>query len=80
MAAFITRLWEAVREYEAAIVATPFLDLPGVSWADDAIARLYSLGITEGTSGTTYSPGEFVSRMQMAAFLARFYEAVPDFS
>ena len=36
-----------------------------------AIAQLADLGITKGTSDTTYSPGASVTRGQMALFIAR---------
>jgi hypothetical protein len=32
--------------------------------------------VTTGTSATTFSPGDVVTREQMAAFLARLYRAV----
>ena len=76
MAAFLDRLWTAIRGSQAPTPDSPFLDLPG-NWADAAIARVYGLGITTGTSATTYAPGGLVTRMQMAAFIARFYEATP---
>ncbi|MCY4649715.1 MAG: S-layer homology domain-containing protein [bacterium] len=53
-------------------------DDPGFSDTGDlsaesqmAIAQLADLGITKGTSGTTYSPADDVSRGQMALFIAR---------
>ncbi|HUP15217.1 MAG TPA: ice-binding family protein [Acidimicrobiia bacterium] len=38
----------------------------------DAIDQLAQLGITRGTGGGTFSPGEAVSRWEMALFLVRF--------
>ncbi|MEQ8840745.1 MAG: S-layer homology domain-containing protein [Acidimicrobiales bacterium] len=76
MAAFLDRLWQAIREQTAPIVDVPFTDMPG-NYADDSIARVFGLGITTGTSPSTYSPGDDVTRVQMAAFLTRFYEAEP---
>jgi S-layer homology domain len=50
----------------------PFTDIGGLSQNfQDSIAALYQSGITTGTSPTTYSPGNPVTRAQMAAFLAR---------
>ena len=77
MAAFLGRLWLAIHEANAPIVATPFTDMPG-NYADEWIGRIFGLGITTGTGPTTYSPDGFVTREQMAAFLERFYEAVLD--
>ncbi len=45
-------------------------------FAKDDIARLYGLEITTGTSATTYAPKDFVTREQMAAFLARLLRAI----
>lgn len=76
VAAFLDRLWQAIRGETAPKVATGFTDLPG-NYADDSIARVFGLGITTGTSPRNYAPYDDVSRVQMAAFLARFYEAEP---
>lgn len=50
-----------------------FEDIGGLgSTAQDAINQLASLGITRGTSATTFSPNALVDRSQMALFLHRF--------
>ena len=50
----------------------PFTDIGSLSAEfQNAIAALYHSGITTGTSSTTYSPNNPVTRGQMAAFLAR---------
>ncbi len=50
-----------------------FQDIGGLgSSAQDAINQLASLGITRGTSPTTFSPNALVNRSQMALFLHRF--------
>lgn len=72
MASFMARLYQAVTGTEAPVVSTPFTDIPSDSFAQDDIARIYGLGITTGTTTTTYSPYFFVTREEMAAFLARF--------
>ena len=43
----------------------------------DAINRLVDLGITRGTSPTTFSPDDPVTRRQMVHFLARFLNLAP---
>lgn len=49
-----------------------FSDLEGLSQETlDAIDTLVELGITKGTSETTYSPFDAVTRWQMALFVAR---------
>ena len=55
---------------------TPFVDVLESSPEAQAIACIYALGLTTGTSPTTYSPGANVTRAQMASFLARLYKAV----
>ena len=39
--------------------------------AYDAIRKLYELGVTSGTTDTTYSPEGLITRAQMAAFITR---------
>ncbi|MEQ8842714.1 MAG: S-layer homology domain-containing protein, partial [Acidimicrobiales bacterium] len=55
---------------------TPFVDI-GSSFARDDIACIYQLGITTGTSATTYDPKGDVTREQMAAFLGRLVANCP---
>jgi len=56
-----------------------FADIDGLSdESQTAIAQLKALGITAGTSDTTYSPGDNVKRGQMALFIDRLMdEMVP---
>jgi hypothetical protein len=56
----------------------PFSDVPTVSFAHDDIALLADLGITTGTTPTTFEPGAEVTRDQMAAFLARLWTLLDD--
>ena len=52
----------------------PFGDLTGLSdEAVSAIGSLAAMGITTGTSATEYSPGDPVTRWQMALFLMRLH-------
>ncbi|MEZ5168018.1 MAG: S-layer homology domain-containing protein [Acidimicrobiales bacterium] len=75
MAAFLARLYGVVEGEPAPVVPTGFRDT-GSSFARDDIARIFGLGVTTGTSPTTYSPKDIVTREQMAAFLARMYRAM----
>ena len=75
MAAFLSRLYTAITGVTAPVVDTPFTDIADSS-ARDHIARVYGLGITGGTTATTYSPAADVTRAQMAAFLSRLHTAV----
>lgn len=78
MAAFLGRLWRALHpDHDPDTVPPhPFTDVDPDSYAAADIALIASLGITNGTSATTYSPGDVVTREQMAAFIARFIRAV----
>jgi hypothetical protein len=70
MAAFIARTWRSLGG-TCDTTAPPFTDINPTSFARDDIACLYNLGITTGTSATTYAPTNGVTREQMAAFIAR---------
>ena len=50
----------------------PFADVDATSWADASVACVFDLGITTGTSASTFSPDDYVTREQMGAFLGRF--------
>ncbi|MDX1450327.1 MAG: S-layer homology domain-containing protein, partial [Acidimicrobiia bacterium] len=61
---------------EVPVFAPQFTDLQGLSpEAVAAIGSLQALGITSGTTATTYSPGQPVTRWQMALFLTRLHSA-----
>lgn len=73
MALFLTRLAGIVG---IEVTSTPadagFTDIGDLSAASQtAINQLADLGITQGTSATTYSPGDSVTRGQMALFISR---------
>ena len=76
MAAFMGRLYGAVTGLDGPIVETPFTDLPTTSYAYEHLGRIYGLGITTGTSATTYLPYNYVTREEIASFMARFYRAI----
>ena len=75
MANFLARLYKATTATDAPITDTPFTDVATTSPAYNDIGRIYGLGITTGTTPTTYSPATNVTRAQMANFLARLYKA-----
>ena len=49
-----------------------FSDVPASAFYAEAVKWLKAEGITTGTSPTTFSPGDAVTRGQMAAFLYRY--------
>ena len=75
MASFLARLYKAATGTEAPLADTPFTDVETTSSTYNDIGRIYGLGITTGTTPTTYSPATNVNRAQMASFLARLYKA-----
>ena len=75
MATLLARFHAVVTGSLAPMVATPFTDLDGGEAAlRGDIGRIYGLGITEGTSPTTFSPDTCTTRQQMASFMARAYQ------
>lgn len=48
-----------------------FKDVPKTHWAYSSIRTLVATGITSGTTSTTFSPNEYVTRAQMAVFVKR---------
>ena len=74
VATLLARFHAVVTGSLAPVVATPFTDLDGgeaVLWGD--IGRIYGLGLTAGTSRTTFSPDACTTRQQMASFMASAY-------
>lgn len=55
-----------------------FSDVPAGSYFDEAVSWLKESGITTGTSDTTFSPSDPVTRAQMAAFLWRMNDQPTD--
>ena len=77
MGAFLGRFFETVTGTDCG-GAHPFVDVAESSFAFDDIGCIYALGVTTGTSSTSYSPAGLVTREQMAAFLERMYEALTN--
>ncbi len=75
MAAFLGRLWRALGNTCPTTPAHGFIDVPASSFANADITCIKALGITTGTSATTYSPANTVTREQMAAFIGRIITA-----
>src|SRR6185295_10808243 len=56
-------------------VCGPFTDVSDAAFCP-FVLEIFTLGITTGTSPTTYDPGSPVTRLQMAAFLSRSVDSV----
>ena len=76
MAAFLSRLLLLLHPGVEPGGEHPFTDIDLESYAEPHIALIYALGITTGTTATTYSPDNVVTREQMAAFLGRVIRAL----
>lgn len=66
-----TFLWRYSGEPEPASLDTDFTDVPGGRFYSKAVAWLVEQEITTGTTPTTFSPDDPVTRGQMATFLWR---------
>src|SRR5512144_844128 len=56
-------------------ICGPFTDVAGDAFCP-FVLEIFYLGITTGTTPTTYDPAGNVSRLQMAAFLSRSVDGV----
>ena len=72
MAAFLSRLVSELTGTPC-VGSHSFVDVAPTSYAYEPVGCLKQLGITGGTSATTYSPDTVITRGQMAAFMARTY-------
>ena len=79
MASFMARLYRELTGEECSGGTTPFTDVSATSFAKNDIPCIYGLGITTGTTPTTYAPGDFVTREQMAAFIGRLWRTKAAF-
>lgn len=70
MALFLHRLLTGLDVTVPETEAPEFTDVTDPAILE-AVADLYRLGVTTGTSEATFSPNDIVTREQMAAFLAR---------
>ena len=82
MALFLTRLYKAVAGSDAPAGDTEFTDIGDSNLEEQtAIGQIFALEVTTGTTPTTYSPSNNVTREQMGSFVARMYralDALPD--
>lgn len=76
MAAFLARLWRDIFQYACPTEpAHTFTDVAD-SFAAADIACIYALGITKGTSATTFSPQQTVKPSQITRFVARMLNQI----
>ncbi len=68
----VTFLWRAAGCPEPEIGECPFGDIPAGAYYRKAVLWAYENGITDGTSETTFSPDDVVTRAQTVTFLYRY--------
>lgn len=74
MASFLVRLWRDVLGRDCPDGETPFVDVPSDSAHSANISCIYNLGITHGTTPTTFGPDDALTASQISRFLLRLYE------
>ena len=67
----VTFLWRAAGAPVVSSPSTRFADVPDGQYYSDAVYWAKETGITAGTSATTFSPYEYVTRGQVVTFLWR---------
>ena len=70
----VTMLWRMAGEPSGS-PAAPFTDVKAGSWYADAVNWAAATGAVSGTSATTFSPKDPVTREQLAAILYRYAQA-----
>ena len=73
MMAFLAR---ALGEGGAGVTTSRFSDVPDGAWYLPALERLADLGVVEPFEDGTFRPGEPVTRLDMAVFLARAFSHI----
>jgi hypothetical protein len=68
-AVMLVRLLGKEADVQAGSFENPFTDVP--SWAENYVGYLYESSLTNGTSGTTFSPYETCSAQMFSAFVLR---------
>ena len=58
----------------ASAESSPFIDVPPDAWFHDAVVWAYVYGLAHGTSPTTFSPNDNITRGQFVTFLYRIEE------
>jgi len=79
MSQFLYNTYRYLKGSDAPIVSVPFTDISNLSQNQrNIIARVYGLGLTAGTSATTFSPDMLVDRAQTAVFLVKLYRLITN--
>ena len=73
-AMLVTILWRMEGAQEPESTETAFTDLDENGWYRKAVLWAFQEGLTAGTSETTFSPDDPLTRQQLAVFLRRYAE------
>ena len=74
----LVTLYEKVKDFDVSTRdSTKFKDIKGHFYEDD-ILKAYNLGLTNGTSATTFSPDSPLTRQEAATLLCTFLSKVND--
>lgn len=72
---FVTILYRLTDENYSGAAQTPFTDVKANTWSTPAINWAYDLGLVDGTSPTTFSPGANITREAACKIIANFCAA-----
>ena len=73
---FVTALYRLAGSPQAAGEGAAFTDVPAGSYYADAVKWASELGITSGTSATTFSPDQTITRQELAALMVNYAKAM----
>ena len=71
----LARIWRLAGNDCPEEAPNPFTDVADDSVHRDGIVCMHAVGVTAGTSSTTFSPARLLTRAQVAVLAARFYDA-----
>ncbi|MBO0603389.1 S-layer homology domain-containing protein [Sporosarcina sp. E16_3] len=75
MASILVKAFDLPRDGD---IGNPFKDVPGYGSHDDNILIIYKLGITTGTTPSTFSPNAAITRGQAAKMITATEDAKPS--
>jgi len=64
--------------YAVGYKSVSFADVPGSAWFNKAVTFIAARGITSGTSATTFSPDDKLTRADCLVLMMRAYRLSPD--
>lgn len=71
-AQFVTVLYRMAKTPDVSKITSPFKDVAPGSWYENAVKWAQSWGVVKGTSDTTFSPDDRITREQMVTMLYRY--------